>query len=343
MAPETRRVTIRDVAREAGVSITTVSDALNDRGRLPDATREHVADAAARLGYRAHVAARRLRTGRTGHVALYCPLVADIPAGLAGTGYYMELAMGAAEAAFAAELALVLLPPRLTPERIADVDVDGVIVADPMRGDPVVAGLVARGIPIVTCESDPTAGARHAGCVQSDHGAALTELLDHLAEQGARRPALVAPGDETAWSAELGAAYRTWCAAHGVAPLAVTIPLSTNPTYSADAARALLDGDAAPDAIVCAPDGGGAAVVRALVERGFDVPGDVLVASCVDGATMLAGPVPVTAIDLRPGLAGAKATRLLAELLIDNQPGPRVEQLPTRLVVRASTTPASAG
>ncbi|MFG2334213.1 LacI family DNA-binding transcriptional regulator, partial [Streptomyces sp. NPDC048604] len=46
------RMGIRDVAAAAGVSITTVSDALNGKGRLPDATRRHVREVADRLGYR---------------------------------------------------------------------------------------------------------------------------------------------------------------------------------------------------------------------------------------------------------------------------------------------------
>lgn len=60
------RAGIRDVAAAAGVSITTVSDALNGKGRLPDATRRHVREVADRLGYRPSAAARTLRTGKSG-------------------------------------------------------------------------------------------------------------------------------------------------------------------------------------------------------------------------------------------------------------------------------------
>lgn len=67
-----RRVTIKDVAREAGVSVTTVSQALNDPAgsRVATSTREHVHAVAQRLGYRASSAARALRTSRTDTIAL---------------------------------------------------------------------------------------------------------------------------------------------------------------------------------------------------------------------------------------------------------------------------------
>ena len=114
-----RRPTIRDVAQSLGVSTTTVSDALNGRGRLPEATRERVREVAEALGYSARNSARSLRTGRTGRIGLYSPALDEIIEGLAGTGYYVELALGAARAALARDLALVLLPPGLPARRLS--------------------------------------------------------------------------------------------------------------------------------------------------------------------------------------------------------------------------------
>jgi DNA-binding LacI/PurR family transcriptional regulator len=325
--PPHRRATIRDVASAAGVSTTTVSDALNGRGRLPAATREHVSA----------IAEGALRDGRSGQVGLYCPFLAEIHGGLAGTGYYMELAMGAAETALAADLALVLLPAGLAPERLAAAEIDGLIVADPLRDDAGVAALAARGVTIVTCERDPTPGAAHGGCVRSDHTAALRELLDHLAAAGARRVALVAAGEETDWSAELGAAYRAWCAERGAPAREARVPISPRAEYAERATAELLRDPEPPDAIVCAPDGGAAAVLRALGASGLRVPADVLVASCVDGPAVAGAAPGVTAIDLRPALVGQRAGQLLADLL-GGRATPGIEaEVPTRLVVRAST------
>lgn len=73
------RAGIRDVAAAAGVSITTVSDALNGKGRLPDATRRHVREVADRLGYRPSAAARTLRTGKSGLIGLTVTTYGDEP------------------------------------------------------------------------------------------------------------------------------------------------------------------------------------------------------------------------------------------------------------------------
>src|SRR3954470_224713 len=259
-----RRATIRDVARAAGVSTTTVSDALNNRGRLPDATRARVSAVAEQLGYRARASARALREGRSGQIGLYCPFLADIRGGLAGTGYYMDLAMGAAERSLARELALVLLPAGLEPERLPAAELDGLIVADPVRDDPALRRLADRGTTVVTCGRAPTPGSDHAGCVRSDHAAALRGLLDHLAAAGARRIALIAAGDETDWSAALGAAYRGCCPARGPPAIRARVPISPHPEYAERATAELLALPRPPDAIVCAPDGGTSAVVPAL-------------------------------------------------------------------------------
>ncbi|HEU4973618.1 MAG TPA: LacI family DNA-binding transcriptional regulator [Baekduia sp.] len=331
-------MTIRDVAHEAGVSITTVSDALNGRGRLADETRDRIQEVARRMGYRARASARNLRGGRTGQIALYCSFLTEVPGGMAGLGYYMALAMGAAETALAEDIGLVLLPTGLTPERLAAVEVDGLIVADPVMGDPGVRAVADLGLTVVTCERDPTPGAAHAGCIRSDHRAALRGLLEHLADQGAGRIALIAAGDETAWTQELGAAYDAWCAEQGSPRLFERVAISPLPHFTAAATAALLDAPEPPDAIVCAPDGGAPHVLRVLEERGLRVPDDVLVAAGVDGPLMPVAMPPVTAIDLAPAEAGRRAASMLAAILRgDLEPGIE-EDLPTRLNVRASTT-----
>lgn len=61
-APIPRRMTIRDVAKAAGVSLTTVSHALNDRGVVDPATRARIKQLAIDMGYRPNVRAQRLRS-----------------------------------------------------------------------------------------------------------------------------------------------------------------------------------------------------------------------------------------------------------------------------------------
>lgn len=330
-----KRITIRDVAREAGVSVTTVSDAMNGNGRLPAETRERVRAVAAGLGYRPRASARRLREGRTGQVGLYCSFLTEVPGGVAGMGYYMALAMGAAEVALQRGLAMVLLPTGLTPDALGAIDVDGLVVADPLRGDDGLRALDDLGLTVVTIGRDLTPGARHAGCVRTDDRRDMHELLDHLAARGARRVAFIVCDIEAEWTVELTAGYQEWCSAHAAAERIERVPV--NPEEAANAAVCLLDQPDPPDAIVCGIDGGAAPVVRVLQDNGVRVPHDVLVASCVDGPLMTASAPSITSIDLQPGEAGRRAAGLLATVLEGKAPRRREHVLESRLTVRAST------
>lgn len=332
-----RRPTIRDVASRAGVSTTTVSNALNGRGRLPVETRDRVVDVAREMGYRARASARALQRGRSGQIGLLSPALSDADS-LVGSGYYIDLALGAARGALAQDHALVLLPPAITLDRLSTLDVDGFIVSDPPRADPAVAAIAATGAAIVTCERDLTPGLTHAGCVRNDHRSALSGLLDHLAERGARHIAMLVPGHELAWSAELSETYALWCAHRDVQPVQVQIPTTPGPEYALSALAQVLDRGPV-DAIVCAQDEGAATIVRELDNRGVRVPEDVLVASCVDGGLVAAANPPVTAIDLKPAAIGQRAAELLTRILLgDDVDGTEIE-VPTELIIRASTEP----
>lgn len=331
------RLTIRDVAREAGVSATTVSDALSGRGRLPEATRARVRAVADRLGYRPSPTARHLRQGRTSAIGLYCPLITDVAGGIGALEYYMRVAMGAAQEALAHDLALVLLPPGAAGDGVAAIDVDGLLVVDPVLGDPALRVLAGRGVPIVTCEPDPTPGAAHAGAVDSDHRGALTELLDVLAAEGAERVALIAPTRATSWGAELQDGYAEWVARTGRATLLREVPIAAIERDVHAVAAELLDQDSRPDAIVSAPEGGAMGVLRAAAERDLDVPRDLLVANCVDSPVLATATPPVTATDLRPHEFGRAGARLLARVVAGEPVATARERVATELVVRAST------
>src|SRR2546430_17015759 len=93
------RPTIMDVAREAGVSMTTVSHALNGRGFVDPATRERVKETARKLGYRPNLHAQKLRGGGAHTIVLLSSMPFGVAAGPSRLGFLMEVAAGAAAAA----------------------------------------------------------------------------------------------------------------------------------------------------------------------------------------------------------------------------------------------------
>src|SRR3954466_852185 len=103
------RVTIREVADAAGVSIATVSRVLNGHGDVSPETRELVSTVIRERGYTANRSARSLSAGRTGLVGVLVPLV--YPA------YFSSILSGAAEALHEQDLRLVLSPTHFEHER----------------------------------------------------------------------------------------------------------------------------------------------------------------------------------------------------------------------------------
>lgn len=319
-------VTILTVAREAGVSKTTASDALRGSGRVSERTRETVAAVAERLGYVPNGSARHLRRASTGTIGLHVPEV------LTRSAYYMSFVFGVVEQAARHDYDVTLITSgqhRARPPRV-----DGLVLGDPLGGDPVVENLMATGLPTVSCERFP--GARQAdGVVWSEHAEMLARLLGHLRAAGAARPALIVAGDESDWAAGVHRGYLGWCAAQGVAPLVRRVSFDATGDEIRAAARALLGPGSPMDALVCAPAGAATEVAPLLRESGSGV----LLASCVDSAATRMADPPITSIDLRPREAGASCAELLFELL-SGVALPGTERLHAiELQLRTSTAP----
>lgn len=334
------RVGIRDVAAAAGVSITTVSDALNGKGRLPDSTRVHVREVADRLGYRPSAAARTLRTGRSGLIGLTTTNHAAEPFALTEYGWFTELVRAATGAALDRGYALVVLPTSSRHDVWSNVALDGTIVVDPAEDDPMVRELLRRGVPVVT-GGHPGDSTVH-GWVDIDHALAMGTVLGHFADAGAQRIAVLAAGEGT-YARRSVAAYQAWCAEHGREPLIETYVLG-RPGAAGEAAGRLFDRPAGerPDAVYGIQEGCGAELLAAARTRGLRVPEDVLVAGCGEDAAATSGDPALTTLSLQPRVAGSSAVELLVGVIEDDAqgPGPRIpaqRTVPIRLSVRDSS------
>ncbi|MFD8108278.1 LacI family DNA-binding transcriptional regulator [Streptomyces microflavus] len=363
-----RTVTLLDVARAAGVSKSTVSDALQGSGRVAEATRERVRAVAEELGYRPNSAARRLRRSSTGAIGLHLPQTAT------RLDYYMNLAFGAVARAQEEGLDVVLLAPAGVAGgaggRVAS-RVDGLLVIDPEVGDSAVPGLLDAGVPVVTGERYLGHAAAPSGAVICDNAASLTALLDHVTERGARHPAVLAPAGTSAWATALRTTAASWGQEHGVAVELRTVPFAATPQEAEETTLALLRTDPAVDAVICAPDGAAPGVLRAAATAGRTVgtisvrtaggatsghtagsttsgrTGEagthprtpLLVASCVDGTATRSAEPPVTAVDLRPAAYGRACAELLCDILAGRTAPDTVRRHAWAMETRASTTP----
>ncbi|MGW2013757.1 LacI family DNA-binding transcriptional regulator [Streptomyces sp. NPDC001927] len=332
-----RTVTLLDVARAAGVSKSTVSDALQGSGRVAEATRDHVREVADRLGYRPNSAARRLRRASTGAVGLHLPQTAT------RLDYYMNLAFGAVARAQEEGLDVVLLAPATGTHGPLASRVDGLLVIDPEVGDAAVPALLGAGVPVVTGERYLGPAPAPTGAVVCDNSASLTALLDHVRDRGARCPALLAPADTSAWAAALHAAAENWGREHGVPVEIRTVSFAATALEAEQATRVLLAEHPDVDAVICAPDGAAPGVLHAAATLGRTPGQDFLVASCVDSTATRSSNPPITAVDLRPTAYGRACAALLCDILAHRTAADTVRRHAWTLETRPSTLGPAAG
>src|SRR5438046_5368332 len=216
------RISIKDVAREADVSVTTVSHALNDKGRLNPDTRQRLRDVAKGLGYKPNPAARSLVSGKTGLIAVIPSLPKQTRVSCRCLGYFTELLGAATDVAVSRDRALVIAPPHSSDLVWDRVPLDGVIVIDPFVGDAGLPVLRERGIPFVTVSADPD----HPGddaTVECEARDCTRAVFDHFVERGARRVGYLSVPPMTAFLASSADAYESWCAANGQECLAEVV------------------------------------------------------------------------------------------------------------------------
>ena len=347
-----RRATIRDVAAEAGVSIGTASKALNGQGRLRPETRERVAEAARRLGFAPNPLAQALLAGRTYTVGM---ITTD-----SFGRFSIPVMLGAEDALGAGRISVFMCDTRDDPERehrylemLTGRRVDGLIVTgrriEPRP--PIGAGL---GVPVVYAMTQPDGssgpsvpggpGAPLGSAVLPDDVGGAAAAGAHLLDTGRRHIAHIT-GPERFLAARLRAqGLRSVLAPAGV-PLADGEVLygEWSERWGREAAGLLLRCAPATDAIFCGSDQIARGVGDALRAAGRRVPGDIAIVGFDNWEPMVLGAdPPLSSVDMcLEDVGRAAAEDLLAA--IGGEPARGVRTVPGRLVVRASSAPASGG
>lgn len=329
------RITIRDVAAAAGVSVATVSKVINGRYGVSAATLARVQAVIDEMGYEASLVAQSLRNHRTNVIGL---LVADLEP------FSTELLKGAADAIRDTGFELVVYSAggrtsdhvgweRRYLSRLSGTLVDGAVLVTPTVVD------VRHGAPIVAV--DPHTGPADLPTIDSDnlHGARLAS--EYLIELGHRRIAMLTgrPDLQSAQLRERG--YRQ---AHAEAGIPVDESLvrvgAYDPQVAAQAARLLLTAPDRPTAIFAANDLSAIAAIDVARELGLRVPEDLSVVG-FDNIPDSALSVPsLTTVDQPIREMGRCAVDMLINLIRDKPIESTHVTLATRLVVRQSTRPA---
>ncbi|AKJ69173.1 LacI family transcriptional regulator [Pandoraea thiooxydans] len=309
-----RRPTILDVARHAGVSPTTVSHALNERGYVDPQTRERVKASAQALGYRPNMRAQRLRTGEAQTIALLSSMPFEVAGGASRLGFLMEIAAVAAASALTRGLALILVPPmqgnQLPLERL---DIDGAIVIEPTDDDLNVAHLQSRRLPVVSIGRQPADDPVPYVDLQS---AATTQLLlSHLWAQGARRIALLIGAQRRNSYVEADLAYRAFCEAHGMSPRISMADEAGGEQAGHDRCAELLRQYPDIDGLYVTVDAFAVGALQAIAEHGLRVPDDIKLVTRYDGLRARTSTPALTAVNLHLDAVASLGVQLLFEHL----------------------------
>lgn len=334
-----RRARIADVARAARVSITTVSHVLSGKRPVAAETREAVLEAAKRLQYRPTVAARGLATGRTMAIGLQFPMEGEH---LILNPYFPTLLGALSAEATHHGYSFVLLPARRSPEfplePLLDTQrLDAAILVDPSSTNDVLPLLGRYGVPVVTVGR--YLGRARTHWVDNDHRAGMASVLDHLAERGYRRPALISLGFERfSYIKDIEDEYRRRMTKDLLSPM-INRAADLTERSGYDAAVSLLTRRDRPDAIVAAVDRQAIGVLGAADELGIAVPEELAVVG--EGDTVLARNAhpALTSIDPSAAELGRAAFSLLQRVL-DLPAGPQdalTEIVPGTLIARASS------
>ncbi len=356
-----KRATLRDVAQAAGVSHTTVSNAFARPDQLSAPLRERVFATARALGYFGpNPGARSLRTGRHGAIGLAfsedLPYAFSDPTAIGFLGGVAEACRG-----LRTNLLLIAAPTLADGDPVAphevqavrDAAVDGFVLYSLAQNSPVVASVLARGLPYVVVDQprlpgvpfvgiDDEGGARQAAehllSLGHRHFAVLSLKLMADGFDGAVSPARVAAATYGVPIARL-AGYRAALAQGGIDPLAIPlVECALNDERRAcDLLLPLLQGaEPRPTAILAMSDRLALGAMAAAHKADLTVPGDLSVVGFDDTAGGgLDGPF-LTTIRQSHAEKGRLALQMLTE-----PTGIQDRILPAELIVRKSTTNAT--
>lgn len=330
---------MRDVADAAGVSPTTVSHALNGKGRVDPDTVARVRAVAARLGYRPNPTARNLRQGRSGLLGLVNSVDPDMPVTLTDLDHFARLVSAASATALARGYPLVLAPPADI-ETLELAPIDGVIILDPIANDPVLAQAERLTVPAVTIGRDPAADAQAGWWVDNDLSAATRLALDHLRGCGADRVALITSPPVHSWGVDMIRSYRAWASEHRGYERVVVAQGALTESAGYNAAVEVLSSSPAPDALHCVIDRYALGAILAAQNLGVSVPHDLLITAGSDSEVTRTAHPSLSALELHPEEAGRLAAELLVARLEGNAEHPHVI-VPVDFTTRASTKTAS--
>ena len=332
--------TLEEIARQAGVSRSTVSRVINNHPNVAHDTRQRVLSVAERLNYHPNIAARGLAAGQTGIIGLVIPM--GVPA-LFTDPYFPLLIQGIASACNANDRSVMLwlAEPEYERRTIRQILqgglIDGVILASALVNDPILDALLNGGLPFIQVGRHPTGA--HVSYVDVDNVNSSREMVAHLLRLGYRRIGTITGPRNMIAGADRLQGYIAALRDRGITPNPELIAEGDFTEEGGYAAmRRLLR--SAPEAVFVASDAMAVGALRALREAGKRVPEDIAIAGFDDMPFAAHTDPPLTTVHQPVQQMGAVAAETLIDLIrassTDAEVRPQRIVLPTELIIRVS-------
>jgi len=342
MPEKNRPVTIKEVARIAGVSIKTVSNVVNDWPYVSEETRQKVLDVIREVGYRPNYSARSLVTGKTKTIGVIIPDISNPFFGMA--------IRGCEDLLFQKEYSLVLCNTnedinreRFNLELLMSRGVDALIVWGARNECTKIEEYTGDQIPLVTVDLPgcPLSGNHTGVTVNSQEGA--FEAVRHLIDLGCRRIGHLEGPDIRMTAQRRVNGYRQALESAGI-PYDPNLLVSDAPSIRGGfrAAMEILT-SRKPDAIFCYNDLMAVGALVAAREKKINVPQDLMVCGFDDITMASMTEPPLTTIRINQYKLGHLTGRLVLDRLEKKIEGPQAISFPVALQVRGSTNRNSFG
>lgn len=315
----------------AGVSASTVSLALNGTGRISEATRTRVKQAADELGYRPDPGAANLRSGKTGLIAVIDRVPPQSTWRWDDLEFVVRLVHSVCGAAWEHNRYPVLLPSDSLEFRLDGMPFDGAVLIDPLPSDPLLARLDDRGIAAVTMGRD-LAQPDRGRWADNDKAEQCRQVIELFTRTRSHRPMLLSANTGQSYMHDNAQAFRSLTAGTGQV-------LELHPATTWDECHQLVrkacEGADPIDGLYILVEALVQPALQAIHDAGLSIPADIQVVTSSDSNVSRTGPLPLTSFDLGPERLGHEMVEML---IADPLPGAAVTRLlPVQLIERAST------
>lgn len=331
-------LTIRDVAKAAGVSTATVSNVLNGRGKVGQRTQRLVLSTVKRLGYIPDVHARHLASGNRRALGI---IVSDIE-----NPFFPEVIKGfetrARQLGYDAILSDTNYDPRRTREageRMMEHKVRGVAIMTSEISTRLVHELARRKIAVAFLDLVPVR--RYMSNLRIDYFSGIQQIVNHLYDCGHRHIAFVAGRPQLKSNRVRLQAYEACMKALGLEPGPI-LPGNLRFEGGLAAGSAIAKLSPRPTAAIAINDLTAIGVIKALLNAGLRVPQDISVTGFDKTRLAEYSNPSITTVDIHRDMLGHLAADALHQLVGSANPQGREYHITAELVVGASSGPAPA-